>query len=89
MLSSGIDYRQKNQARRMHQQGMTPLRISQALSCEPGVVERYLSSLDSPSPAGSDKFGPLPGSPEWNELSPGARSGLTRKQQNAERAQDA
>ena len=87
MLSVGIDYRQKNTARRLHQAGVPALRIAQTLRCERGVVERYIGSLGTSEPAGSsDKFGPLPDTPEWNELSPGARSGLTRKRQNAEKA---
>ena len=86
MLSAGMDYRQKNRARRLYQGGATPVQISQALMCELGVITRYLTHIgELEASSDSDQFGPLPGSTEWESLSRGARGGLTRKRQNAER----
>ena len=92
MLAKGLSYRDKNQVRKMHAAGQSPLEISRAIRCEVDVIQRHIAFLGSSQKlvaSSGDKFGPLPGSPEWDKLSPGARSGLTRKRQNAERAQDA
>ena len=87
MADVRFNYMRRNAARRLHQMGCTPEEINARTRVPVHMIETYIATLQ-PS-EDSDRFGPLPGSPEWDELSPGARSGLTRKRQNAERAQDA
>ena len=77
MYSNGMDYRQKNKARRLDAAGVPLEHISHELRVKPDVIERYLGHIN-PSPE-QDEYGPLPGSAQWDELSPGAKSGLTRK----------
>ena len=90
MLSAGLNYSQKNKVKRLAAAGLPVVEIARYVSCQQDVVQRLVDRLyPAAAPGDSDKFGPLPGSPEWNELSPGARSGLTRKRQNGERANNA
>ena len=90
--SYGLNYGQKNRIRRLAEAGEDPQRIAQHLKCQPHLVRNYLATVGEARqvaavehPNDSDGFGPLPGSAEWEKLSPGARGGLTKKRNNAER----
>jgi len=90
MLSAGLNFAKKNKVLRLAKRGWSAEEIARYVQSELKPVQGLLDRMYSAAaPGDSDRFGPLPGSPEWDELSPGARSGLTRKRQNAERAQDA
>ena len=84
MAEVRLNYVRRNEARRMHAMGCSPAEITARTQVPVHMIESYIATLQPPT--NSDKFGPLPDTPEWNELSPGARSGLTRKRQNAEKA---
>ena len=87
----GLNYGQKNRIRRLAAQGEDPQRIAAHVKVAPHLVRNYLATQSAPEPAkvdhpvDSDGFGPLPGSAEWELLTPGARGGLTKKRNNAER----
>lgn len=86
----GLNTAEKNRIRRMAEAGEDSMRIAAMCKCAPHLVMNYIASIggvekDEPVAQNPDYdgYGPLPGSAEWNNLSPQARGGLTRKRNNA------
>jgi hypothetical protein len=86
----GLHNGEKNRIRRLTEQGLTPDRIASAMKVAPHLVHNYLATIggestvvDDALPVGTDAFGPMPGSEDWERLSPQAKGALTRKRNAA------
>ena len=86
----GLNYNEKNRIRRYHEQGVQVQQIARRLRCTVELAGRYIRSLSKSEAvepgvvpvARVDKFGPLPDSPEWAELTP-SQKGQISKRRNA------
>ena len=86
----GFNYADKNRVRRYLEANMPIQEIAGRMRATPEMVSTYARRLKAPSvpaetPTGaSDQFGPLPGSPEWDALTPGEKGGLTKRRNAAD-----
>jgi hypothetical protein len=86
----GLNYSDKNRVRRYHEQGTPVQQIASHLRCTVELVGRYIRTLSKSEAvepgavpvAKVDKFGPLPDSPEWADLTP-SQKGQISKRRNA------
>ena len=85
----GLNYPAKNRIRRMHEQSVPLQTIAAKVRCTPELVGRYIRTLTKPrdvepveDTGGSDDFGPLPGTPDWAQLTP-VQKGRISKARNA------
>ncbi len=85
-MSTGLNYSQKNRIKELFEVGNSPKLIAECMRYPRESVEAYckfISGAQEPKPEG-DEFGPLPGSAGWDDLSAGAKSGLTRKRNRSQ-----
>lgn len=86
----GLNHSEKNRIRRYHEQGVPVQRIASHLRCTADLAGRYIRSLSKSEVVEpgvvpvlrADKFGPLPDSPEWADLTP-SQKGQISKRRNA------
>ena len=76
-IDHGLNFSQKAQIVRLHNAGESVRNIGARLNVSDRLVQNCIKAKCGTGD--SDKYGPLPGSLEWDNLSPGAKSGLTRK----------
>ena len=85
----GLSYADKNRIRRYHESGMDMQAIASRLRCTVELASRYIRSQSkpkaapTPAPKQADDFGPLPDSPEWQELMPAQKAQISRKRNAA------
>ena len=78
MIDHGLNWSQQNRIKALISEGYEVTTISRLTNCSERLVRNCLGQANDQSTT-ADKYGPLRGSPEWESLSPGERSGLTRK----------
>ena len=91
----GLNYRQKNRAKRLKAEGLSIAQIAQKMKVTEGLLNRYFTTLSkpkpkavaaTPAPAASgqeDEHGPLPGTAAWDQLAPGEKGAITKRRNAA------
>ena len=87
----GMHYRQKNRARAARAAGHPIDKIAKAMKVDAKILRAFFRTEDNPkgavieeAPASSgDEFGPLPGSSEWDQLTPSEKGTITKRRNAA------
>ena len=86
MIDHGLNWSQKNKIAKLAAEGYSPEAISRVTDISVRLVNNVINATPRFRSPINDSYGPLPGTPEWEELSSGAKSGLTRKRNSIKAA---